>query len=56
MNKIIQIYLKLKKMYGSQGWWPIINNDTLICEYGVGAPRNEAEAFEKFAADKNDKE
>lgn len=33
-------------MYGSQGWWPIINNKTLICEYGVGAPRNEAESLE----------
>ena len=46
MNKIMEIYHKLLKMYGSQGWWPIINNKTLLCEYGLGAPRNEAERLE----------
>ncbi len=46
MNKIMQIYNKLLEIYGQQGWWPIVNDKTLICEYGVGAPRNEAEAFE----------
>jgi endonuclease III-like uncharacterized protein len=46
MNPIYLIYNKLLSLYGSQGWWPIINNETLICEYGVGAPRNESEVFE----------
>ena len=46
MNKIIQIYKELKKRYGPQGWWPIVNNKTLICEYGICAPRNEAESLE----------
>jgi len=42
----MQVYNKLLETYGHQGWWPIINNKTLICEYGMGAPRNEAEALE----------
>ncbi len=46
LNKIMQIYKELKKMYGFQGWWPIINNKTLICEYGMDVPRNETEALE----------
>lgn len=46
MNKIMQIYKELLKMYGHQGWWPIINNNTLLCEYHLNAPRNEEERFE----------
>lgn len=46
MNKIIKIYNKLLKKYGHQGWWPIINDKTLLCEYHIGAPRNESEALE----------
>ncbi len=46
MNKLKQIYEKLLKEYGPQGWWPIINNKTLLCEYHTGAPGNEAEQFE----------
>lgn len=45
-NEIRKFYSRLKNSYGPQGWWPIINNETLICEYGVGAPRNESEVFE----------
>ncbi len=46
MNKIQQAYCKLLKAYGKQGWWPIVNDKTLLCEYGTGAPRNEAEMAE----------
>jgi len=46
MNKIEKTYHELLAKYGRQGWWPIINNKTLICEYNVGAPKNEAERFE----------
>jgi len=46
MNKIQQVYDILYEEYGPQGWWPIINNKTLICEYGIGAPRNESEVLE----------
>jgi len=40
------LYTRLLEVYGQQGWWPIVNNKTLLCEYGLGAPRNEAERFE----------
>ncbi len=46
MNKIQQIYYALLKEFGPQGWWPIINEKTLICEYHVNAPRSEKEALE----------
>ena len=41
-----EIFDKLFKEYGPQGWWPIINDETLLCEYHNGAPRNEQERFE----------
>lgn len=41
-----KVFDGLLKSYGSQGWWPIINNQTLLCEYHTGAPKNEAERFE----------
>src|SRR3989338_2342362 len=43
---IKQIYNTLLKTYGKQGWWPIVNDKTLLCEYHVNAPRNEKEALE----------
>ena len=43
---IKQIYNTLLKTYGHQGWWPIIDNDTLLCEYHVNAPKNGSEALE----------
>ncbi len=46
MNGMVEIYTKLLREYGPQGWWPIINGKTLICEYGTGAPRDEAEMAE----------
>ncbi len=42
---LTQIYEELFKTYGSQGWWPIINNKTLLCEY-KGGPKNKEEIFE----------
>ena len=45
MNQIQQIYQTLLKEYGKQGWWPIISNKTLLCEYN-GGPKNDAERFE----------
>ncbi len=46
MTKLERIYEELLKEYGKQGWWPIINNKTLLCEYHTGAPRNDAERAE----------
>lgn len=46
MNQILKIYNELHKAYGPQGWWPIVNNQTLLCEYHTGAPRNDSERFE----------
>ena len=46
MNQIKQIYNVLLRVYGPQGWWPIVNNKTLLCEYHVNAPKNESEALE----------
>ncbi|HPJ36201.1 MAG TPA: endonuclease [Spirochaetota bacterium] len=40
------IYRILRKTYGKQGWWPILNADTGLSEYGGNAPLNEAEIFE----------
>jgi endonuclease III related protein len=41
-----QMYDSLLKKYHTQGWWPIINNKTLLCEYSTNAPRNESEGLE----------
>ncbi len=46
MSKIIKVYAKLFKKYGPQGWWPIVNDKALLCEYHVNAPKNEEEALE----------
>lgn len=46
MDKIKQIYEILLKEYGHQGWWPIVNYKTLLCEYHVTAPKNKQEALE----------
>ncbi|MCH8329518.1 MAG: hypothetical protein IIB81_03950 [Nanoarchaeota archaeon] len=42
----MQIYRELLNEYEPQGWWPIVNDKTLLCEYNKGAPRNEKEALE----------
>ena len=46
MNKLKQIYNLLYKAYGPQGWWPIVNDRTLLSEYHINAPKNESEALE----------
>lgn len=46
MEQIKQIYSILLNEYGKQGWWPIINNKTLLCEYHRGVPRSEEEILE----------
>ena len=43
---IKKIYNSLHKTFGKQGWWPIVNDKTLLCEYHNNAPRNESEALE----------
>ena len=46
MNPFLTIYNILHKEFGSQGWWPIINDKTLKCEYHKNAPRNNKERLE----------
>ena len=46
MNNVRKIYNSLLKSFGPQGWWPVINDKTLMCEYHTNAPKNEAEVFE----------
>ncbi len=46
MKKIKKIYEILLKTFGKQGWWPIVNDKTLLCEYHNNAPKNESEALE----------
>jgi len=47
--KLMTIYRKLLKYYGHQGWWPIVNNKTLISEHhpkNYSYPRTQEERFE----------
>src|SRR3989344_3560043 len=46
MKSILSLYQTLLEEHGIQGWWPIINNKTLLCEYNGNAPRNDDELFE----------
>lgn len=49
MKSLISTYKNLHKAYGPQGWWPIINSKTLMCEYhpkDYDFPRTDAERFE----------
>ncbi|MBS3122527.1 hypothetical protein J4434_06620 [Candidatus Woesearchaeota archaeon] len=45
-ERLIKIYEILLKSYGYQGWWPIIDDKTLLCKYHQNAPRNEQEQLE----------
>ena len=45
-ENLMQIYRAMLAEYGCQGWWPVINSKTLLCEYHAGAPRNNADKFE----------
>lgn len=40
------IYRYLRNSYGKQGWWPIVNPATGRSDYGIGAPRSDADVFE----------
>ena len=40
------VYGMLRKAYGKQGWWPIVNPESGRSEYGIGAPRNDDDIFE----------
>ncbi len=46
MNKILTIYSILSQKFGSQGWWPIVNEKTGECEYHQNAPKNNREKLE----------
>lgn len=46
MKELKEVYKILLKEYGKQGWWPVINEKTLLCEYHKEAPRNDEESFE----------
>lgn len=41
-----EIYRLFRKSYGRQGWWPIVNPVSGKSEYGINAPRDEADIFE----------
>ena len=45
MNRLYRILLE---NYGNQGWWPLINNATLISEYSGRKPVKENEYLEIF--------
>jgi len=49
MKDINSIYEDLMKSYGPQGWWPLISDKTLLCEYHPGDysyPKTEEQRFE----------
>ncbi|MBS3135631.1 endonuclease III domain-containing protein [Candidatus Woesearchaeota archaeon] len=46
MKSLKRVYNILLKEYGPRGWWPIISDKTLSCEYYVNAPRNSEDSFE----------
>lgn len=46
MTHLPTIYNILLKKFGPQGWWPIINDKTLKCEYHQNAPKNNKEKLE----------
>jgi len=45
-EELNSIYKLLLKAYGRQGWWPIADSLSGRSEYGINAPRNEADIFE----------
>ena len=42
----MKIYEILYQSFGSQGWWPLINDKTLICEHNDRIPKTDNERFE----------
>ena len=39
-------YRLLKKQYGRQGWWPLVNQDTGESSYGIISKADDNEIFE----------
>jgi len=46
MNEAEKIYSMLAGTYRKQGWWPIYSKEKDSSEYGLGAPRDDADRFE----------
>lgn len=46
MNDAEKIYLLMAAAYKKQGWWPIYSRKKGCSEYGIGAPRDDADRFE----------
>ncbi len=46
MGSLMKIYNAMLWAYGPQGWWPIVSLEKGKSEYGVDAPRDEADVFE----------
>lgn len=47
MNKVRELYQKLLKKYGKQGWWPVIRNSESLYHPGdYSIPDNENERFQ----------
>ena len=46
MNRLKQIYLKLFKAYGPQGWWPLTEKNKFIPEHKGEKPDTEQRKFE----------
>lgn len=42
----VEVYEKLYSAFGPQGWWPIVDEKTGVCEYDGTAPAHRDEAFE----------
>lgn len=49
MNALREVYNILYSVYGPQGWWPLVNSKTWVCEHSGVAPRNDDEVFEVAA-------
>jgi len=43
---MLRVYNLLLDAYGPQGWWPILNPETLECDYNGDAPKDDSERFE----------
>ncbi len=49
MITLNRTYRSLLKSYGKQGWWPIINDETMVSEYRGTSPENNSQVFEIMA-------
>jgi endonuclease-3 related protein len=46
MNKTLQIYKKLLKEYGKQGWWPLTPAGSVVTKHHSGRPKSDGDRFE----------